>query len=224
MLFKSALGEFSGKIGNWVASHNRGGRYFRTLTVPTNPQTIRQTEVREMMTGLSKSWTEDVPPGQRKQWERLAQAYPVKNRLGDTQVLSGIAMFIKCNVPLLMGGFPVQLIAPANLEVTNLVTVAITMTNEPTGTINVSFTPALGATECIVVEGCVNVSPGVTYVIPRLKYMTTTGTEETSPFTVATGEVGITGSAVWIRASILNTTNGAKSPGIMATALITAAP
>ena len=47
MLFKGTIGAaYSGKIGGVVASHNRGGQYFRQHVIPTDPATGLQSTMR----------------------------------------------------------------------------------------------------------------------------------------------------------------------------------
>jgi hypothetical protein len=102
MLFKSALMTTgSGKIKGIVASHNKGGQYFRGLTIPTNPRTARQTVVRNAMGTLSTAWVQTLTATQRAGWQAYADNISWTNALGDSIQLSGLNAYMACNAPRL---------------------------------------------------------------------------------------------------------------------------
>jgi len=59
----------SGKLGGIVASHNRGGTYFRHHAVPVQPRTPAQTLVRNQLQGFSSAF-KSLTPGADCRMER----------------------------------------------------------------------------------------------------------------------------------------------------------
>ena len=107
MLFKSALvTAASGSLGGLVASHNRGGAYLRARTIPVNPGSVFQQTVRDAVISLAAKWGELLTVAQRTAWEVYADAVPIPNALGDPRVLTGLAMYVRSNVPRIQVGYP----------------------------------------------------------------------------------------------------------------------
>jgi len=94
----------SGSTGGLVASHNRGGMYFRARSIPVNPGSAQQQTVRSAMTALVTAWGQTLTQGQRDAWEVYATNVPVVNAVGDTIQLSGINMYCRSNVSRLQIG------------------------------------------------------------------------------------------------------------------------
>ncbi len=99
MLFKPLLGDMlSGALGGLVASHNKGGAYFRERVVPTNPNTPQQQAVRTQVAALASRWNSSMTQAQRDAWDTYAANVELTNRIGDPHNISGLAMFIRNNV------------------------------------------------------------------------------------------------------------------------------
>lgn len=98
-LFKSTiLAQVSGSVNGITFSHNAGGSYMRNRSIPVNPGTDRQDVVRTSMTSISNAWKYVLTPAQRIAWRAFGANIQVKNRLGDTITLSGIAAFNRVNL------------------------------------------------------------------------------------------------------------------------------
>ena len=105
MLFKPLIGaELSGSIGGITASHNKGGAYFRNRVVPTNPGTIPQQAVRQILGNLAALWTNSLSAGQRTAWDVYALNVPLLNPLGESRPVTGLNMYIRSNQPRLQNG------------------------------------------------------------------------------------------------------------------------
>lgn len=95
-LFKELLvGALSGKVGANVFSHNKGGKYVRVLSIPTNPGTTFQSTVRDAFASLTDKWFNLLTPSQRSAWEVYATNVRVTNRIGEQITLSGLSMFVR---------------------------------------------------------------------------------------------------------------------------------
>lgn len=102
----------SGSTGALVASHNRGGAYFRTRTIPTNPNTMRQQAVRSAFGTLVQYWTSTLSAAQRALWADYASNTPVIDALGYSINLTGQNMFIRTNTPAVQAGIAIIEDAP----------------------------------------------------------------------------------------------------------------
>lgn len=119
MLWRGPVGggSASGKLGAMVASHNSGGQYLRARTTPTNPNSVYQAAVRAALGSLSNSWVTFLTQAQRDGWELYGRAVNVLNRLGDSIKISGLAHFIRSNVPRVQAGLSLVDVAPTTLDV-----------------------------------------------------------------------------------------------------------
>lgn len=131
------VAEIRGAIGGTVYSRNRYGAYARNKSIPINPNTEAQSEVRSIMSILQTLWAA-LSVEQRDSWNNYAANVPVVNRLGDTINLSGWNHYCRSNFIRLLQTEPVVYTAPtyyalppADLDViptvsaaTSLITVA----------------------------------------------------------------------------------------------------
>lgn len=95
MLFRGTLiGPASGKLNGVVASHNRGGQYFRTHIIPTDPATARQLNMRSALADTYALWT-GFTVQERQDWQNWASSRRRTNRLGDATSLTGWQEFAR---------------------------------------------------------------------------------------------------------------------------------
>lgn len=89
MLFRGTLiGPASGKLAGVVASHNRGGQYFRQHVIPTDPNTVSQQAMRDAMVYASDRWV-NFTDTDRANWAAYAARKTLPNRLGEEQHVTG---------------------------------------------------------------------------------------------------------------------------------------
>lgn len=99
MLYKSTiLGEASGSIDGITFSHNRGGRYTRRRTIPTNPNSPLQQAVRSIFSQCMARWRDSLSVAQRAAWEVYAENTVMVNALGDPTYLTGAQHYCRSNV------------------------------------------------------------------------------------------------------------------------------
>lgn len=96
----------AGKIAGNVYARNRYGQYARSWAKPTNPRTALQTAVRALASTLGDAWQSALTDAQREAWRDYAAAVPMKNRLGETMLLSGFNHYYRSNAALLNAGLP----------------------------------------------------------------------------------------------------------------------
>lgn len=114
MKIKPILADMSGRLQGIVASHNRGGQYFRGRTVPTTPPTAPQTNVRLILAGLVGTWAGSLTDAQRVLWNDYASVHQQINGFGDAVNIGGIGYFIKINLPCTLAGLPISGIPPVD--------------------------------------------------------------------------------------------------------------
>lgn len=110
----------SGKLGGIVASHNRGGQYFRTRTVPVNPSSAAQQVVRGILGSLASRWSSTLTATEREEWANYANAVTVVNRIGETIQLSGVNWYVAGNSLLSLAGGTVVDQGPSVLSLADL--------------------------------------------------------------------------------------------------------
>lgn len=107
MLIKGLLAaEMSGKAGGIVASHNRGGQYFRQFRVPVNPATSQQQAIRNAFGSLAAHWTETLTQTQRDDWDAYASVIGSTNAMGDFINPGGKALYQGWNSVRLVNALP----------------------------------------------------------------------------------------------------------------------
>lgn len=94
----------SGSTGGITYSRNRFGAYMRSRSVPVNPNTDRQVNVRNQVRACSIAWENVLTQTQRDEWETYAANVVWQNKLGQSVLLTGLNHFIRSNVPRLQVG------------------------------------------------------------------------------------------------------------------------
>ena len=87
----------SGAMGATVASHNRGGSYFRRRSKPTISTTSFAEEAKERFSEVSAGWSL-LSAASREAWTLWAANNPITDRIGQKITLDGHSAFTKCNV------------------------------------------------------------------------------------------------------------------------------
>lgn len=99
----SIMGAASGKLGGIVASRNKGGQYFRRNSMPTNPQTSRQTTNRNRFATWTQLWN-TTDEANRVSWDVYAANVTFLDSLGQPLILSGQQAFMRSNQAAVDGG------------------------------------------------------------------------------------------------------------------------
>lgn len=104
-------------IGGVTYSRNKGGSYARARTVPVNPRTPLQTQVRANFASNAKLWSGTMTAAERAAWTAFAAANPLVNVLGASIIVSGLSMSMKLNQVLKTLGLAPIVTPPASLAV-----------------------------------------------------------------------------------------------------------
>lgn len=104
MLFRGTLGvDQSGSLSGFVASHARGGTYYRARSIPVNPNTPSQQRARTDLAANSQAWN-GLSESQREAWTAYGGTGTFYNRIGQQITLSGIACFNQVNSMMAFSG------------------------------------------------------------------------------------------------------------------------
>jgi hypothetical protein len=107
MKFKSQLvSQVSGSVGGITGAHNQGGLYFRSRSVPTNPQSPQQTAIRNALSSLATAWSSTLSQAERDAWETYNQNVQLTDALGEPRSVGAIGMYNRSNVSRIQAGLP----------------------------------------------------------------------------------------------------------------------
>jgi hypothetical protein len=107
MKFKSQLvTQASGSIGGATFARNRGGLYVRARSVPVNPNTGFQSDVRGYFSNAVGRWNDALTQAQRDGWNLYAEQVPLTDSLGDPRNIGGLPMYIRSNTFRRLLGLP----------------------------------------------------------------------------------------------------------------------
>lgn len=137
----------SGKLGGIVASHNRGGAYFRGHVVPVQPRTPAQTANRNQLAAFSAAF-KSLTSSQVAGWNALGSTVTLKDALGNSYNPTGQQLFVSCNRHLASLGITTTLTnAPSIPSVPGFTTftVAPTYTSSLLTAFALSWSPSLPA-------------------------------------------------------------------------------
>lgn len=148
--------QISGSIAGITGSRNRGGQYLRRRATPTNPNSLRQADVRNIFSGLVSAWTSTLSTLQRQQWRDYAAAVPRTDTIGNTIFSTGQQAYIGANTPRLLAGLPRIDAGPEVFNTgENVVAITAITVDSPTE-ISVTATlsaPASAAGDCLLFLG-----------------------------------------------------------------------
>lgn len=163
MLFRgSFVGQASGSSGGITASRNRYGAYLRSRSVPVNPSSTRQQIVRANFASIAAAWA-GLSSASREAWASYADQTPVVNKLGDTVLLSGQAMYQGVNSFLLTVGGSTVGTPPTTPGLSTLGAItSVTLAEGSDFSLTVATTGNTATAHWLVQYGP-SVSPGVSY-------------------------------------------------------------
>jgi hypothetical protein len=137
LIKSSVIAQASGSLAGLTFSRNRSGMYIRQRALPVNPSSGDQVTVRSVFGNLSSRWA-TITADQRTAWSTYAANTPVTNPLGDSIILTGQQMYIRCNAARQRAGLSIIDDGPVTFGgiVLNPVTAVV---SEATGTITTTF-------------------------------------------------------------------------------------
>ena len=215
----------SGSIGGTVFSRNRGGPYVRNRSVPVDPNTQSQQNVRSILATQSSSWA-DQTDAVRAAFRNWATQNPVINALGHSILLSGQQAFVQLNARLALDA-QTLLTAPPIINAPDGLATLVQDGDIGIGDVDATFTVTpLPAGIKLWIQAAVVNSAGVRYVRNLLRFVGTSAAAETSPFddqALIETKFGtlIVGQTLHVRISTFDTATGLLSVGLESSVVIT---
>lgn len=171
--FGSGVAYMSGRVAGTVHARNKGGSYVRRFSVPVNPATTYQQQIRNNLAASAAGWR-DLAPADQQAWVAWASTHPVIDRLGAAIQLSGIQAFVALNRNAFSDGLgdlffttpPVEPTFEFPLEAGFAVSFSA---GGGTATIQQTVQPA--ADTEVFIYATPAVSPGITFVKDKTKFL-----------------------------------------------------
>lgn len=103
ILLGATIGDIRGKQGGTVYSRNRYTNYTRQKTSPVNPNTIKQSQVRNKFGNISSAWRQ-LGSNFQQSWINLADQLAPTNVFGNSFKYTGFNVFMLGNQTLQANG------------------------------------------------------------------------------------------------------------------------
>lgn len=212
-----AVGAMSGSIGGSTASHNKGGAYFRTRAIPTNPSTAAQLARRASLATMSIAWR-SLTNAQRDSWDNYARQNPTTDALGQSISLSGHQQYVGLNTRILLAAGTV-LDAPPIVGAPPAFRTLALSADLGLGTFDIAYTDALVTGNQVELWGCVVNSAGIKYVENLYKFIAFSPVDQATPWDIeavvvaALGTI-VVGQTVHIKAKQYDPATGQCSPAL----------
>lgn len=210
--FSAWLTDARGKQSGTVFSKNRYGAYTRNRVTPVNPQTSFQTNVRNFLTTLSQGWRA-LTAGQRSSWNAAADNFLSSNIFADVIRLSGFNLFLRLNRNLQTIGVATLTSPPVPGAVFGLTTLSV-VADTTGGGLDITFTPAIPASDSVIVEATSPQSPGKSFFKSEYRVIDVFTSADASPQDAAAayiakfGALPAVGTKIGIRMTGVNETTG----------------
>jgi len=227
MLFKSALvTQISGSVGGMTGSHNRGGMYFRSRAIPTNPNTAAQITARANLSTLAGFWGA-LSDAQREAWNLYAANVPKINALGDSIYLSGQQWFIAMNTVRVRAGGSLVYAAPTTFAMAAMTLPTLDSASESGEDFDIGFTNtddwATAADGGLSVQMSRPQGPGVASFKGPFRFADSidgAGTPPTSPASIAAPFVITQYQKIWARVTAFLPDGRISAPVILGPVIV----
>jgi len=223
--FGAIITDGRNKIGGHVVSKNRAGNYMKTKSVPTNPNTSFQSEVRANVTQLSQQWR-TLSDEQRSAWIAAVADFKKTDIFGDLKTPSGFNLFMRLNLNLLNAGASLISQPPADLTVTPLTSLSVSSIAAG-GDKLLAFLPSpVPVGYALVVAASPSMSPGRSFskTFVNKIVVAPAGTllevDMDVSYLAKYGEP-VFGKRVFFSAFLVNLTSGLTSASLSASAIVT---
>lgn len=171
--FGSGVAYMSGRIAGTVHARNKGGSYVRRFSVPVNPSTSFQQNIRNCLSTISSAWRNLTAPDQSA-WVSWAESHPVIDRLGAAIKLSGQQAFVATNRNGFSNGDGAIAFTtpPAEPQYEYPLEPDFTVTlDTAVGTLNITQTVQPAADTQLLIYATAALSPGISFAKGRNKFL-----------------------------------------------------
>lgn len=233
ILLGSSIGDMRGKQGGTVYSRNRYGNYTRNKTIPINPNTQKQSVVRNNLGAISSGWR-SLTDVDRNAWGALAAGLAPTNIFGQTFNYTAFNVYMKGNQSLISAGLSTltnpDVVPPTFAELTFSVGIS-TMTNNFDIQFGFDGSPITPNDFRVIVQATppVTASIGSSTVSRLYRALAVSNAAQnfSTPWDVSLeydalfGNIGlVNGNFVWLRACIIHELTGITSPWLINQAVV----
>ncbi len=210
----------TGKLGLIVAYQGRYGLIRRTWTVPANPNTLPQQQVRANLQSQAQAF-DALTEAQQNAWNAAASQVQSKSTLGQSGPLTGLQLFTKINCSILaIGGTPKT--DPPAVPTINILPIAGLEITNTGGTIALALTTTASPPDGTMLWGAAPCKTGVRRA-PQLKLLGTLGSPVAGKITITTvytAQFGVptVGTRVFVQCNAC--IDGFEGPRMTYTALV----
>lgn len=223
--FGAVITDSRGGIGGQQLRMSRYGNVLSNKPHQPTKLTSHAAGARALFGNYSKRWWSTLTSTQRDDWRTLAAANPITNAWGDEYPLTGLAFYIKLNTRLVTAGLAPTDDAPTDQAVTSLVTLTLAATAPDSLVLTYTGSP-VPTDYRLYVFATGAISPGVTNFDGKFFFITALAAATASPHDIGTEYLMrlpqlFVGRQYAVSAALLNTTNAALSPPLIASAIAT---
>jgi hypothetical protein len=216
-----AVADIRGSIGGIVFSRNKSGAIARNRTIPTNPSSALQGEIRSAMSAVRAAFYETLTDAQRALWNDYAFNTEVTNRLGESTKVTGYNMFCRVNLASLYTGGDIITAAPTTFDLGETdPALALEVSAGAENQLDVTFDTGLAwvneTGSKVLIYASRPQNPGVNYFKGPYQYagsvLGNATTAPTSPATLSSPFEVTAGQKVFIQARILRADGRLSAP------------
>jgi hypothetical protein len=225
VLFTAVVADMRNKLNGTVFSKNRYGGYTRTKVTPVNPQTTAQQNARNRLSTASQAWR-GLSEAERQSWIDAAPNFPFTDIFGNTKVLSGQALYVKLNANLALIGEAAIATAPSPVAIPEMALTSVTA-DDSANTVIIAGTTPVPADFALVVLATPNVTPGISFVKNKFRFVDALAAAATSPYDISAEYVALFGDPVldqkiFVRCFLISTITGQAGIPVQAQTIVVA--
>lgn len=216
-------GAVSGSQGGVTFSHNKGGPYFRSRAIPTNPASSFQLNARARLAAFSQAW-QGLTDAQRQAWVEWARQNPIVNALGHAVLMSGQQAYIKLNTRIALAAGTAIVVPPITAAPPAFAS-AVQDGDIGLGDVDLTFAAALVSGNQVWLQGAIVNSAGKRYVENLYRFVAVSPVDQTSPWddeSVLAARLGTltVGQTMHVKASQFDPATGLLSPPLVSSVVI----
>lgn len=228
ILLGDGIGDKRGKQGGTVYSRNRYANYTRQKTIPVNPNSVKQSNVRASFGGIASGFRA-LSSVQINAWAALAAALAPTNVFGQTFSYTAFNVYMKANQDLAAAGLTMlsspDVVPPVFPVQTSVVSLDVSDT-EIDFSAQFDGNAITPADMRVVIQATPAVSANLSQasIAKLFRYLETSSSayDFTTPldlysiWSAAFSLDGfIPGNTIWFRSKIISTTTGLSSPWLV---------
>jgi len=190
--------EFLGSVGSTTFQRGPSGLVARTRSIPVNPNTGPQNQVRTNLSVISFAWQNILTPALRQVWNNYAQDTPMPNRFGINRNIGGRNHFIRTNTTRFLISLPLDQTAPLTPGVANMPTFILTA--DTTAGLEIdAISPAIAAGDWLSIRLSSAQNQTKNYFSSPFRFAVALDSTVVPPFQILPGSALTIGTRIFLR-------------------------